>query len=606
MTMKPDIDQPFTRYFTFEREVVDAQARTVELAFSSEAPVERLWGVEILDHAPESVDLSRLLDGAPLLRDHDARTQVGVIESAWIGADRRGRARVRFSRSRAGEEELQDVIDGIRTKVSVGYQVQAVKHELSRDGVDTYRMTRWTPFEVSIVSIPADNSVGVGRSAGNHQENPMSEVAQAPAAAPVASAPAAAAAPSITVDDRATRRLAEVDEMIRIGEQYAERGGREVAAQAIRDGKDIRWMTDELLKRAMSQASPASAGEIGMSKAEQKRYSVLRLLRALATPNDRTLQRAAAFEFEAHQAAVEALGGQSRGGIVIPMDVFKRDMTVAGVSGSNYLVGTTNMPGGLIELLRNRMVTTTLGARRLDGLVGNMTIPRLSAASTAYWLSTETSTITESQPTIGQLQLAPKNVGALVEVTRQMMLQSTPDVEQLVMDDLLNVIAIAIDKAALNGTGLTGQPTGVSATANIGSVTGTSIDYAKVLEFQTDVAAANALAGNLAYVTTPAVAALLKQRMRVTSTDSALWTGNISDGSLEGYRAMSTNQIAASSMIFGDWSQLVIASWGSVELATSDSDGTNFQTGVTSIRAMASVDIGVRIPAAFSLATSIT
>lgn len=604
--MKPALHQPVKRAFTFEREAVDAEARTVELAFSSEAPVERSWGVEILDHDPASVDLSRLLDGAPLLRDHDARVQVGVVEAAWIGPDRRGRARVRFSRSRAGEEELQDVIDGIRTKVSVGYQISDIKHEGARDGVDTYRMTRWAPFEISTVSIPADSSVGVGRSAGTLQENPMSEVAQAPAAAPVAPAPAAAAAPSITVDDRAKRRLAEVDEMVRIGEQYSERGGREVASQAIRDNKDIRWMTDELLKRAMSQASPASAGEIGMSKSEQKRYSVLRLLRSLAMPHDSALRRAAAFEFEAHQAAVDALGGQSRGGIVIPMDVFKRDMTSAGVSGSNYLVSTENRPGGLIELLRNRMVTAQLGARRLDGLVGNVNIPRLSAASTAYWLSTEATAITESQPTLGQLQLSPKNVGALVEVTRQMMLQSTPDVEQLVMDDLLNVIAIAIDKAALNGTGLTGQPTGISATANIGSVTGTSIDYAKVLEFQTDVAAANALAGNLAYVTTPAVAAVLKQRLRVASTDSAMWTGNISDGSLEGYRAVSTNQIAAASMIFGDWTQLVIGSWGSIELATSDSDGTNFQTGMTSIRAMASVDVGVRIPAAFSLATSIT
>jgi len=82
-----------------QRSVVDVEARTAELAFSSEAPYERTWGVEILDHGQESMNLARLSSGGPLLVDHDARDVVGVIEDVRIGPDRVGRARVRFGRS---------------------------------------------------------------------------------------------------------------------------------------------------------------------------------------------------------------------------------------------------------------------------------------------------------------------------------------------------------------------------------------------------------------------------------------------------------------------------------------------------------------------------
>ena len=605
--MRPDTTGKQLRAATFKREAINVDARTVELAFASETPYERYWGVEILDCTSASVDLSRLNDAAPLLDCHDPEEQIGVIDRAWVGPDKICRASVRFSRSKDAEEVFQDVVDGIRQKVSVGYTIDELRLEGTADGVDTYRITKWTPLEVSIVSIPADSTVGVGRSAAPHpsQEKSTMPEANAPVATPAAAAPA----PTITVDDTATRRLAEVREILAAGEQYADRGGREFAARAVQEGRDIRWFCDQLLARVASSASQAGAGAIGMSTTEQKRFSLGKLIRALMFGDDRNLRAAAAFEFEAADAAARAVGGPKVGNIVIPMDAFAgyaRDMSASGSSGSNYLVATNNVPGGLIELLRNRMVVADLGARRLDGLVGNVTIPRLSAASTAYWLSTEATAITESQPTLGQLALSPKHIGGLVDVTRILTLQATPDVEALVMEDLLNIIAIGIDKAALNGAGSGGEPTGVSATSGIGSVTGTSLAYAGVMDFQNDVASGNVRGGTLAYVTTPAVASLMIQRQRFSSTDSPLWVGNIDDGTMAGRRAVSTNQIASASMIYGDWSQVLLASWGSVELKVSDSDSTKFQAGISTVRALAAVDVGVRIASAFSQATSIT
>jgi HK97 family phage major capsid protein len=184
------------------------------------------------------------------------------------------------------------------------------------------------------------------------------------------------------------------------------------------------------------------------------------------------------------------------------------------------------------------------------------------------------------------------------------MLQSNPSADMLVMNDLAKVIALAIDQAGINGSGASGQPTGIITTAGIGSVTGTSLGYAGILEFQSDVASSNALAANCAYLTTPAVAALLAQRSRFTNTDTPLWLGNLLDGNVSGYRASSTMQMPAANMLFGDFSQVVIGSWSGIEIALNPY--ANFTAAITGVRAIATVDVGVRIPGAFSLATSIT
>ncbi len=159
------IDAMQFRSSYFERAMVDKGKRTVELSFSSEEPVERTWGIEILDHSKKSVSLDRLEKGGPLLLDHDKSSQVGVIEKSWVDVFlRKGFAQVRFSKNETGEETFQDVIDGIRSNVSVGYSVNEVVLEKESKPQNIYRVTSWQPYEISLVSIPADINVGVGRS----------------------------------------------------------------------------------------------------------------------------------------------------------------------------------------------------------------------------------------------------------------------------------------------------------------------------------------------------------------------------------------------------------------------------------------------------------
>ena len=157
-------------YRTAEVRGIDVESRSIEIAFSSEAEVRRYWGVEVLSHDPSAVVLDRLRGGAPLLVNHDTADQVGVIESVSIDPDRRGRAVVRFGRSARAQEIFDDVQDGIRKHISVGYAIHDATLTETRGDDEVWTATRWEPFEVSIVPVPADISVGVGRSQPTESE----------------------------------------------------------------------------------------------------------------------------------------------------------------------------------------------------------------------------------------------------------------------------------------------------------------------------------------------------------------------------------------------------------------------------------------------------
>jgi HK97 family phage major capsid protein/HK97 family phage prohead protease len=618
------------RAFVVERASVNEAERRVTIAFASELPYQRYWGVEILDCTATSIRLGRVGGGAgPLLWNHDTDEQIGVIESVSIDADRVCRAVVRFGKSTEADEVFVDVAGGVIRNVSVGYLIHSatlVQKGDNPDG-DQYRVTDWEPYEISFVSVPADPSVGVGRSAEDDPRipSPIAALAASPVAAPAAADPPASTTPTppeirtmstttvepvvaapalnISADADAIRKAERqrATEIRQIGEQFAKFGGQAAATKALDDGTDVQAFRN-LMANAITSAQTTQVTNLDLSKGDQKRFSVMRAIRALADRNWQT----AGFERECSEAICKRAGIPEavNGGFYVPMDIMQRDLTVGTPTAGGNMVATNLQPKNFIDLLRARAVVARLGATMLPGLVGNVAIPKLTGAATGYWLANEATAITESQQTIGQLALSPKTVGAYTEVSRLLMLQSTPSADQLVMNDFAKVIALAIDLAALEGTGASGQPTGISATAGIGSVTGTTIAYAGIVEFQTDVAAGNALAPNSAYLTTPAVAGLLAQRQRFASTDTPLWQGSILEGQMGGFLATTTTQMTAASMMFGDFSQVVIGEWGMFEIALNPY--ASFAAGITGIRAMQSVDIGIRQAAAFSRATTIT
>jgi len=342
-----------------------------------------------------------------------------------------------------------------------------------------------------------------------------------------------------------------------------------------------------------------------MSEKERGGYSLLRAIHAAATNDWSRAGLEGEWSRNTYRAAGKAMS--SGHAFMVPNDVIlgtphSRDLTVASSSGGGYLVATQNL--GFAELLRNRMVVKRLGATILADLDANVTVPRQASGATGYWLSTEATGITESQPVFGQIAMTPKTIGAYTEISRQLAMQSSPSAELLVKNDLAKVVALAGDLAAISGSGSSGQPTGLLNTSGIGSVSGGSIAYDDIVEFQTDVATANALSETCAYVTNPVTAGLLKGRQRFAGTDTPLWVGNIFDGTVEGFKAMASNQVPSATIIFGDWSDVMIAEWGNLELEVNPY--ANFQAGILGVRAMYSMDVGIRNPGAFSVATSVS
>lgn len=413
----------------------------------------------------------------------------------------------------------------------------------------------------------------------------MAEVINAPAGAP--------AEPNVSAQDYEKARVRAIEYFCK-----ANKIDERAQAQWIAGGATVDQVGKEIvdLVEARAKASgPATA--IGLTTKDVQRFSMWRAIQAVSSGDWSN----AGFELEASRAVAQRVQrSPQKNSFFVPMEVQKRDASVAGTGA--YLVATDNLGGSFIELLRNRMVVRQMGATILSGLVGNVTIPKQTAGATAYWLASETTQITEGNQTFGQLALSPKTVGAYTEISRLLRLQSSPDAEGIIMSDLAKQVGIAADLAALNGSGSAGQPAGLIGTSGAGAVSMGTFDYADILNFQEDVASANALSGSLGYVTTPAVASLCMQRVKFASTASPLWEGNLSDGTMYGYKAMSSNQVPSGDMVFGDWSQLVIGEWGVLEIAVDET--ANFQAGIAGIRCFYTMDVGVRVPAAFSIGTS--
>jgi HK97 family phage major capsid protein len=576
------------RAMALDMSPVDEDKRTARIAISSEEPVERSFGKEVLEHTEEAIDLSFLNSGrAPLLLDHDPEKQIGVIESVDLdGSARRLRATVRFGRSGLAKEAFDDVVDGIRANISVGYAIK--KMEKDKRGGDTYIAKSWRPVEASLVSIPADVTVGVGRSEEvspepviktDFKETKMSEVDIAAVEADAKKA--------------AQRNAAQI---VELGARHSRS---DLAQKAISEGKSIEEFRGELLEVIGSERALESQN-VGMTEKEVKRFSLIRAIHALANPTDRNAQEAASFEFECSRAAADQYGRAAQG-IMLPAEVlrnWKRDLN----SADEAALFTDDFRGGdFIDVLRNASSVMQAGARMLGGLSGDVKIPKKTAAASAAWIATEGGASSESEMTVGSVSLTPKTLGAFTDVTRQLLIQSSLDVEALIRDDLASAIALTIDLGALSGSGSSGQPTGIKNTSGINTVDfGTAPDlvptFAQVVAMETAVAEDNALMGNLAYIMPAAMVGALKTTEKASNTAQFVVEPG---GTVNGYRAIVSNQCAAGDAYFGNFSDLLVGMFGGLDIVVDPYTAST--SGTVRVVALQSCDVAVRHAVSFCL-----
>jgi HK97 family phage major capsid protein/HK97 family phage prohead protease len=564
----------------------EVQDRTYEFPFSSEFPVARYFGNEILSHDEEAANLSRLNDGAPLLFNHNPDRVIGVVERAYIdGKRRRGYARVRFSRNAFAQEILSDVKDGVLRNVSFGYSIDKMEERGSGD----YVATAWSPYEISVVSVPADPGVGIGRSF--EADTPAASAAPSPDPIPLMET----ATPDLAVvqAEAAQAERARISDITALCDKH---GMADLGRQLVESGRSIDEARAAVLDKLNihQETVTMQAADLGLSEKESRSFSFLRAINFLANPTDRSAREAAAFEIEASEAAAAKLGRQSRG-ITIPQDVLRRDLNVGAATAGGNLVATELDAGSFIDLLRNASALDQAGATVLTGLTGNVAIPRQSGAATAYWVA-ESGSPTESQQTVDQVSLTPKTVAAYTDYSRRLMLQSSIDVENMVRNDLARVLALKIDAAGLYGTGSNSEPLGLKLTTGIGTENFAAAipTFAEVVALESDVATANALLGSPVYLMNAAMRGGLKTKAKDAGSGLFVMEGN----EVNGYRGVLSNQVESGDLWFGNFADLIIGYFSGLDLMVDPY--THSTSGTVRVVAMQDVDIAVRHPESFS------
>lgn len=600
------------------------EAEIMTFPASSEEPVERYWGTEVLSHEAGAVRLARATQGAmPLLFNHNVDDPIGMITGARMEDNRLMVDAQLFKTERAGV--VKSMIEGGLRNVSLAYRINKVEEQKKSD---LFRVTDWEPYEVSIVTVPADPTVGIGRGAETEYEVRMirAEVPQPTAprgaiqkeramekeeqAAAAATAAVSESLPKISAIDAEKERRQAIVNLCK-----SNRIDSRVEVRWIEDGTPLPQVAKEILDvmEERGRQRPVETSSVGLSKNETQRYSLFKAIRAMkfGGTNPRFMEDAA-FEIDCSRTVAKQLGRELTSSILVPGEVLTRPLGEAAAramatqpgSKGGYFVNVENM--GFIDILRNRSITLSMGARNLSGLVGNVTFTRQTGKGTVSWQGGDGASITAADQALGQLSMTPKTAIAITDVSEQLLRQSTPSAEQFVMADLAADIAIdGVDSAVINGVG-GAQPLGIKNTTGV--TTGqdaASATYAKVLAFVSTAGSSNAIRSNPGFVTNTTGAAKLMTVQRFTSTDTPLWTGNMLDGQLVGFKAMSSEQLASGNLIFGSWGEVIIGDWGVLELAM-DNGGTRFNQAQVGIRAMWMVDVLIRYPQAFVVSTNLS
>ena len=600
-------------------EAVKPGTDLIPCVVSSDTPLRRGDYTEVLVHTPAAIDLSR--SPLPLIIQHDQDTlNVGVIEQLTIvGGKLRGM--IRMGSSAKAKEILQDMRDGIVRSLSVGYVY--LKYT---DVNDVVTASRWQPLEASLVSVPADPAAGLYRtfnqnSIKEHQIMEQDEL-EISARSPRSERKR---------DNRelASHQGAVEAERSRIANLQAIARQHRIPDDMVREwvdsGVSVASAQEDTLGIIQSRSSmrPVSdgggdSGEYGFGRNDMKGFSICR---AVSASIDKSWKNAG-LERSMSNAIAQKIGRDSPG-FFVPVDVpMTRAPYAAGAAATGgNIVATDLLASSFIELLRNQTQVINLGATMLSGLVGNVDIPRRNASATAYWVG-ESGAIPESEGTVDKVSLSPKTVGALCTYSRKLMLQSTPDIEALIRQEFVEIIALAIDKVALYGSGTSNQPLGIFNTSGIGSVVGGTNGLQVTLDHMLDLVAAvmnaNAIGSHMGYLVNSKTHTSLSKLK--STTGQYLWArgGEFTSiaermvDRINGFPVLTTNQLPntntkgtgtnLSSLVFGDWSSLVIGEWGVLEIVPNPY-GAGFAAGDVDIRVMQSVDIGVRHPESFAVMT---
>ena len=308
--------------------------------------------------------------------------------------------------------------------------------------------------------------------------------------------------------------------------------------------------------------------------------------------------------------------------IKIPSEVFKRDMSVTGgTSGSEGGVNVQTNVGSIIDVLLPKTVLRGLGVQQLSGLVGNLDMPTASTVPSAGW-NTENGSATEKSPAFSKITFSPKRLAAYIQVSNQLMLQSSNSIDAYVRNWLLNAMAQSLEAAAIKGGG-SNEPTGIIANSNVnvvyaGGATSNATNANGIAPVWADVvnlmkAVENSNAMGYAYLTNPLVKGALQSIPRQASgvEGNFIWPSGGTE--LNGYQVATTTLVPSnlskgsssslSAMIYGAFNMMAVANWGGMELVVDPFSGAT--AGLTNVILNSYMDVNLLQPKAFAVCKDI-
>jgi HK97 family phage major capsid protein len=466
------------------------------ISFSSDTPVKRntwmgYWWYEVLNHDRSAVDTGRLEQGISVLVNHDPDQRAGLLKNGAIEKGK-GRGDIKFNTTDFGKSVRQEVEDGTLPYISVGYRVNEMNRAADINSADdededylgTYSVDRWEPLEVSLVAVPADPSVGVGRSLDQAPQYPVAirRAIETASAGNSQEATRMATTATVPTPDQAaitaqvrTAELARFAELDAVHSQYPEfftAEQRSTFARENRTGDEARrHVLAEMAKRSSSTAAhPATgspAAEFVRDEADKRPGSLIaaRFIRCMAAGRG-------------NKADAARFAG----------DVLKDGMVQRALSASIGSQGGFTLPdtisADIIEFLRPMTVVRALNPTLAPLPNGTLTMSKLTGGVAAGYIG-ENKDITATQQTFGQVKMAAKKLACLVPISNDLIrYQSGIAADSIVRDDMASGIAQAEDAAFIRGAGTSFSPKGLrnwAVAANLIAANGT-INLANVVQ----------------------------------------------------------------------------------------------------------------------------
>ena len=610
--------------------------RTYSIPFSSEFPVQRSFGTEILSHEEGSIDFSRLNGGvAPVLWNHDMDQLIGIVRSAYLDSSKekkKGRAVIELSRNPKAQEIKRDIDDGIIRSISVGYGITEMEEqelEGSNGAESVFIAKRWFPYEISLVSSPADATTTFGRSLIEPNAMPSVEKSDIVEDKRI-----------ITHNENSKKEIMSTNQEIEVVRSEAEKsatskertrisqitatcarhGFDDLAEQMIANGSSVDACREAILERINAKpVETVKPVEEQLSKKERqylaKDYKVSALLRGAITGDWSSY--GAGFAKEIHEElSRNAQSNQNNGGFFVPFSALRATYNTATANQGGNLVPTDLRGDDFIEELRASSKMVELGTTVLTGLTGDVAIPRASGVASSAYLSSETASISQSEGTFDQISLTPKTLASFSKFSRNMVIQATGGIENIVRAQLQRGITVGLDSGIISGSGSSGQPTGILNQSGINSVAmgtnGGAITLDKIVDLETAMMEDNAAVNpdSVAYATNAKVMGAIK-KLKTSGGEYIVNNNLMAIGrgetplAVNGYPIAMTNNVPSnltkgsssgvcSALILADFTQVVLGIFGGgVEISVGES-GDDFQKNLTSVKAVVAFDVALQ------------